>query len=100
MKIYIIGPTGSGKTTLSERLSKKYNIKCYELDLLVYDDDNNHIKRLPEVRDNMFNEILKKKSWIIEDVGRQIFKKGRQESDIIYYINIPRIIVYKRVITR
>ena len=45
MKIYIIGPSGSGKTTLSEYLSKKYNIKNYELDKLVYDDDNNHIKR-------------------------------------------------------
>ena len=28
-KIYIIGPVGSGKTTLSESLSKKYKIKKY-----------------------------------------------------------------------
>ena len=38
-KIYIIGPVGSGKTTLSELLSKKYNIKKYELDKIVWDDD-------------------------------------------------------------
>ena len=31
-KIYIIGPVGSGKTTLSQLLSKKYNIKKHELD--------------------------------------------------------------------
>ena len=28
-KIYIIGPVGSGKTTFSKKLSKKYNINRY-----------------------------------------------------------------------
>ena len=100
MKIYVIGPSGSGKTTLSKSLSKKYNTKNYELDLLVYDDENDHIKRPDKVREKMFKEIIKKKSWIIEDVGRAIFEEGRIKADIIYYINIPKIIVYKRVITR
>jgi adenylate kinase family enzyme len=100
MRIYVIGPTGSGKTTLSECLAKKHKIKCYELDLIVYDDENGHIKRPDEIREKMFKDILKKKSWIIEDVGRSKFEEGREKADIIYYINIPRIVVYKRVITR
>ncbi len=100
MKIYVIGPTGSGKTTLSESLSKKHKIKCYELDLLMYDDEHGHVKRPEEVREKMFNNILKKKSWIIEDVGRSKFEEGKKQADIIYYINIPRIVVYKRVMTR
>lgn len=100
MKIYIIGPTGSGKSTLSRFLSKKHKIKEYELDLLVYDDENGHIKRPVEVREEMFNKILKKKSWIIEDVGRDVFKEGRKQADIIYYINVPRIEVYRRNIMR
>ena len=100
MRIYVIGPTGSGKTTLSECLAKKHKIKCYELDLIVYDDENGHIKRPDEIRKKMFKDILKKKSWIIEDVGRSKFEEGREKADIIYYINIPRIVVYKRVMTR
>lgn len=100
MKIYIIGPTGSGKSTLSRALSKKYDIPEYELDLLVYDDENGHVKRPDKVREEMFNKILRKKNWIIEDVGRSKFEKGREKADIIYYINIPRIVVYKRVMTR
>lgn len=100
MKIYVIGPTGSGKTTLSEHLSKKHKIKCYELDLLVYDDEHDHVKRPDKAREKMFNDILKKKNWIIEDVGRSKFEEGRKQADIIYYINIPKIVVYKRVITR
>ena len=100
MKIYIIGPSGSGKTTFSKILSKKYNIKAYELDCIVYDDKNNHNKRIDKEIATMFNKIIKKKSWIIEDVGRNKFEKGLEYCDKIYYLKISKFIVYKRVIKR
>ena len=48
----------------------------------------------------MFNKIIKKKSWIIEDVGRNKFEKGLEYCDKIYYLKISKFIVYKRVIKR
>ena len=100
MKIYIIGPVGSGKTTLSKHLSKKYKIKRYELDKVVWDDDHGNIKRTEEEIAKLFAEILKNNSWIIEDVGRRKFIKGREEADIIYYIKLSRIKSYLRVTKR
>lgn len=100
MKIYIIGPTGSGKSTLANILSKKMNIKNYELDLLVYDDEHDHIKRSDEEIEKLFHNILKKDSWIIEDVGRSKFFRGRVEADKIYYLKLSKLEVYKRVILR
>lgn len=100
MKIYIIGPSGSGKTTLSKKLEQKYNIRSYELDCLVYDDENNHVKRSDEEIELLFNKILKKESWIIEDVGRDKFNKGLEECDKIYYLKISKFRVYFRVIKR
>ena len=100
MKIYIIGPSGSGKTTLSKKMSLKYNIKSYELDCVVYDDENAHTKRTDEEIENMFNNIINQDSWIIEDVGRDKFDKGLECCDKIYYLKIPKFIVYKRVIKR
>ena len=100
MKIYIIGPSGSGKTTLSKQLSNKYNIPSYELDCIVYDDENNHRKRTPKEIEKIFNKILKEDSWIIEDVGRDKFNKGLEECDKIYYLKLSKIVVYKRVIYR
>jgi len=99
-KIYIIGPVGSGKTTFSKKLSKKYKIKRYELDKVSWDDENGNIKRPDEEVLKLFDEILEKKSWIIEDVGRDKFKKGREQADIIYYIKLSRIKSYFRVIKR
>ena len=98
-RIYIIGPVGSGKTTLSKQLSKKYNISCYELDKVVWDDDN-HIKRTETEISNIFKEIIKKDSWVIEDIGRKIFYDGIKKADIIYYIDLPKITIYYRCIFR
>ena len=100
MKIYIIGPPGSGKTTLARMLAQKYNTTAYELDCLVYDDNNNHIKRTDEVIMQLFDEILNKDSWIIEDVGRKKFNKGLIYCNKIYYLKINKFRVYIRVIKR
>ena len=99
-KIYIIGPVGSGKTTFATKLSEKYNIDYYELDKIAWDDDNGHIKRTDEEAQKIFNSIMNKDSWIIEDVGRSKFKTGRDKADIIYYIKLLRLKSYYRVSKR
>lgn len=99
-KIYIIGPVGSGKTTFSKRLSEKLDIKRYELDKVSWDDEHGNIKRSDEEALKIFDEILSNDSWIIEDVGREKFKKGREEADAIYYIKLPRMKSYYRVTKR
>lgn len=99
-KIYIIGPVGSGKTTLAKALSNKINIPMYELDKVVWDDDNGNIKRSDEEIAKLFNDIIKNKEWIIEDVGRKKFYDGIYNADIVYYINLPNFVIYKRCILR
>ena len=99
-KIYIIGPVGSGKTTFSKKLSEKYNIKRYELDKVAWDDENGNVKRSDEEALRLFSEILENESWIIEDIGRHKFRKGREEADIIYYIKLSRVKAYFRVTKR
>lgn len=99
-KIYIIGPVGSGKTTLARKMSVKYNINYYELDKVIWDDDNGNIKRLEEERDKLFNKIINKKTWIIEDVGRNCFESAVEKADIVYYINLNKLTLYFRVTKR
>lgn len=98
-KIYIIGPVASGKTTLARKLSKKLNIKMYELDKIVWDDARG-VKRSDEEIVLLFANILNKTSWIIEDVGRNKFREGIKVADIVYYIDLSKICLYKRVILR
>ena len=95
-----MGPSGSGKTTISNKLAKKYHTKSYELDCVIYDDLDNHRKRTDKEIKTIFEEIINKNNWIIEDVGRDKFNKGLEYADKIYYIKIPKLLVYKRIITR
>lgn len=67
---------------------------------MAWDDDNGNVKRTDEEALKIFNNILKDKSWIMEDIGRTKFKKGREEADIIYYIKISKIKAYFRVTKR
>lgn len=99
-KIYIIGNVASGKTTLAKHLSKKLNIAYYSLDKVVWDDENNHTKRKDKERDFLFKDIIKKDKWIIEDVGRNCFKEGREEADTIYFFNLKKRTIYFRIIKR
>ena len=94
MRIYVMGSTGAGKTYLSKKLSKKYNIKAYELDRIVYDQNNLTVHRSDKDIEDDFNKIINSKSWIIEDIGRERFKKGREMCDKIYYIKISMIKTY------
>ena len=100
MKIYIMGSTGIGKTTLAKSLSKSYNIKYYELDKIVYDQKHLEVHGKDEEIEKDFEAIINNDSWIIEDIGRKRFIKGREVADKIYYIRIPRVIIYKQMIFR
>lgn len=99
-KIYIIGAVGTGKTTLAKKMSEEFNIPMFELDKVVWNDESGNVKRSDEEVQKLFEEILDKDSWIIEDVGRKKFRKGIEEADIVYYIDLPTAVVYVRCLKR
>ena len=100
MKIYIMGSTGSGKTYLSNKLSKKYKIRPYELDRIVYDQKNLTVHRKDKEIQKDFEKIIQSKDWIIEDIGRKRFIKGRELCDKIYYIKISKFKTYLQMLKR
>lgn len=100
-KIYIIGPVGSGKTTLAKKLSNELKIKYYELDNVVWQyNESGDIKRDKTEIDSLFKGIIQQDNWIIEDVGRGRFKDAVCIADAVIYIKLPRILLYNRIAFR
>jgi adenylate kinase family enzyme len=63
-RIAIIGAPGSGKTTLSQRLEKVYNLPLFNIDTIY--QLPNWVMRDPKERDAMILEEADKDQWIID----------------------------------
>lgn len=104
MKIYIVGPVSSGKSTLAKNLSETLNIPYQSLDEVVHMPDKSsswgNRKRQAEERDKLFHSIIQQPKWIIEDVGRPCFEEGLQEADTIIFLEVSTQVRNYRIITR
>ncbi|MDD2979833.1 MAG: DNA topology modulation protein FlaR [Hespellia sp.] len=102
MKIHIIGGSGSGKTYLANKLSKKYGIEHYDLDDLQWDNkaESYGVKRNTDERCAMLQDILKNKQWIIEGVYYKWCKQCFADADKIYLLQVPKQVYLYRIIKR
>ena len=97
-KISIIGGPGSGKTTLSNILSKKYNIPVTHIDGI------HHLKnwkiRDTAERDKMILDVVKKEKWIIDGTYRHTLKQRLDNSDLIIWLDYSSFTQIKGVVKR
>lgn len=104
MKIYIVGPVSSGKSTLAKKLSETLSIPYQSLDEVVHIPDKSNPwgnrKRQDEERDKLFQSVIQQPKWIIEDVGRPCFEDGLKEADTIVLLEVSTRIRNYRIIKR
>ena len=92
MKIRIIGPVGSGKTTLAKQLSSKYGIPVTSLDELNWTHtENGDVHRTPEERQALLDEVLAQKDWIIEGVQYWYGQASFADADVIYFKDVSHV---------
>lgn len=100
MKILIIGSVASGKTTFAKKLSKKLNIKHFEIDSVVHDDELGK-KRTEEEQKEIFDKINSENNdWIIEGTLRKNLYYLLDYADKIIFLDIPVRKRKIRIITR
>lgn len=102
MKIHIIGCSGSGKTYLAEALAKQYDIPHVDLDDLHWDNSaaGYGVKRPPEKRNALLQEILARPDWIIEGVYHKWVRQSFEDADVIYVLDMPKRVYKTRIILR
>ena len=90
MKIFIFGIVASGKTTLSRRLSLKYNIPCYEGDNIAWQRKGEEQYKRSDIEQlNVILDIDKSGEWIIEGTYRESQKCLFDMAEIIIFLDTP-----------
>lgn len=102
MKIYIIGNSGQGKTTLGKELSLITTIEYYDMDDLFWLPNWQQIS--DEKKSEVLERIIKNENWIVSGNYSNVSKRVKEESECIiwmyysYHINMWRSI--KRSVVR
>jgi len=98
MKLLILGNIASGKTTLAKKISKIYNVEYYEMDNIVYDQDNN--KRSSSEQKNIVTIILKNREYIIEGMLRNYYDLIIPKVSTIIFLDYNKKIIRRRLFKR
>ena len=99
MKTAILGYAGSGKSYLSDFISKNKNISVLHLDEVKWDKEWKQIDNalvLPQV-----SAFMKKDSWIIDGYYDYLYFNERlEDADLIILLLLPRITCFYRAFKR
>ena len=86
MKILVLGPVASGKTTVARQLIKETNLPEFSIDYIVHDDEENRVRTEEEQR-KIINDIIKQnKEWIIEGIPRTHLEVLASNATTIIYL--------------
>lgn len=97
-RISVIGGPGTGKTTLSNALSHKYNIPVTHIDG-IHHLSNWEIRDKSE-RDKIILGIIEKEKWIIDGTYHDTLKARLEKSDFIIWLDYSTFQQLKGIIKR
>lgn len=98
-RIYIIGNSASGKTSLAKRISGVLKIKAYDLDDFYW--EKKFIKKRDKKKvDALVRKVTRKKSWIIEGVYSSCITCSLDKADLIIWLDYPVHVITWRLLKR
>lgn len=97
-RISIIGGSGTGKTTLANKLGETLNLPVIHLDGINYYD--NWVERPKDERDKIILEKIQQDKWVIDGTYRSTLKQRLDRSDLIIYLDYSTWTQVKGVIFR
>lgn len=97
-RILVIGSPGSGKSTLSRKISQKLGILCVHLDRIFWQP--NWVQTPKEQFDLMLQQELEKESWIIDGNYKRTLQHRLQYADTVIWLDLPTLTCMLRVLCR
>jgi len=100
MRIHIIGPPGSGKTTLAQRLASSLQLPLYELDYIAWEEGYPETERPLEIRLRDIRHIATQPAWITEGVFLTWIDELLRSADYIVWLDVPLRLTLRQTLFR
>jgi len=98
-RIYIIGNSASGKTSLAKQLSRLLKIKSYDLDDFYWEKKFTKKRNSKQV-EKLVRKVTKQKKWIIEGVYSSCITCSLDKADLIVWLDYPAHVIIWRLLKR
>ncbi|MCL2483850.1 MAG: hypothetical protein FWD89_02100 [Firmicutes bacterium] len=86
-KISIIGPSGTGKSTLAIKLGEILSLPVHHIDCYFWKEG--WVEEDKEVLRKKIEEITNEEKWVIDGTYRVTLENRFEKSDLIIYLNFP-----------
>jgi adenylate kinase family enzyme len=87
-KIYVIGPSAAGKTSLATQLGERLHLPVHNLDRIAYTDYRWTIRPLPE-KVRLVEQILYQSGWVAEGSHLGWTEPLLEAADSIVWLDMP-----------
>ncbi len=100
IRIHIVGPPASGKTTLAQRLATNLSIPFYELDYIAWVEGFPRTERSLVDRLTEINRIAAQPVWVTEGIFLIWTDELLRQANYIVWLDMSLQLVLKRIIIR
>lgn len=97
-RIAVIGPCGAGKSTLARELGELTGLPVTHIDRLHWKPG--WVEGSPEELRAVLSEVVAQDQWIIDGNYGATFDIRMPRAELVIYLDFPRRIYFRRVITR
>ncbi|GAB6988754.1 DNA topology modulation protein [Paenibacillus pini] len=97
-RILVIGSGGSGKSTLSQRISKRLDIPVIHLDTYFW--NANWVPKPNEEWDKIVEQFSNQDQWIMDGNYSRTMDIRIKKADLIIFLDMPRILCIYRIVKR
>lgn len=101
VRVFVTGPTGSGKSTFADKISGAAGLPLHSLDDLHWEKGpSGDRRREPEQRLALLLPLVRQSSWVIEGVQFKWADAALDRADKIMVLDIPRWRNIMRILKR